>query len=209
MPVEPLLSARSLRVARGGVDVLEGVDLNVAPGEAVILRGPNGVGKTTLLRVLAGIQPPRAGAIVRAPDCAVLAGHKDGVKPTLSVAENLGFWAQVFGGRDISRALGAFDLAALRDRLAGTLSAGQTRRLGLARLLVAGRKLWLLDEPTVSLDTRAVAMFADAVRAHLAGGGAAVIATHIELGLAEAREMELEPFRARIPVPDDPDEAFL
>jgi heme exporter protein A len=127
----------------------------------------------------------------------------------LSVAENLMFWAQVFGNSDIEPALAAYQLDPLRDRLAGTLSAGQKRRLGLARLMVTGRPIWVLDEPTVSLDADAVAMFASAVTAHLGAGGMALIATHIDLGL-NADTFDVTPYRAK---PDmrsgASDEAFL
>ena len=105
--------------------------------------------------------------------------------------------------------MSAFELTALADRPAGALSAGQKRRLGLARLLVTGREVWVLDEPTVSLDSDAVAMFARATQNHLAQGGAALIATHIDLGLAEAETLDLAPFRASAPAPDDFDGVFL
>ncbi|GAB4290810.1 MAG: heme ABC exporter ATP-binding protein CcmA [Roseovarius sp.] len=208
-PRNPRLELRDLAVARGGVRVLEGVNLVLAAGRALVLRGPNGIGKTTLLRTVAGLQPPLAGAVRAAPDSLIYAGHADGIKATLSVAENLRFWARVFGGADISGALSAFDLAALAARPAGTLSAGQKRRLGLARLLVTGRPVWLLDEPTVSLDRDAVAMFAAAVGAHLAQGGAALLASHIDLGLEGAETLELGALRARRPAADDFDGAFL
>lgn len=204
-----MLEVSDLAVARGGVRLLEGVSLALPPGRAMVLRGPNGIGKTTLLRTVAGLQPPLAGAVRAAPETLVYAGHADGIKATLSVAENLGFWARVFGRSDISRALDAFALGPLADRPAGMLSAGQKRRLGLARLLVTGRLVWLLDEPTVSLDRDAVAMFADAVAAHLAAGGAALLATHIELGLEDASVLDLAPFRARPVEQDDFDGAFL
>ena len=204
------LNVNDLCVERGGVPVLMGVSFGLDAGQALILRGPNGSGKTTLLRALAGLQPPLSGTIDGAEDRVAYAAHADGLKAMLSVAENLKFWAQVFGRNDISVALEAFDLDALRDRLAGTLSAGQKRRLGLARLLVTGRPLWVLDEPTVSLDTKAVAMFSNAVQAHLETGGAALIATHIDLGLPDAQVLDIAPYRA------DPsaragasDEAFL
>ena len=135
------------------------------------------------------------------------AAHSDGLKSMLTVTENLKFWAQVFGTADISPAIEAFDLIPLRDRLAGSLSAGQKRRLGLARLMVTGRPVWVLDEPTVSLDTASVALFADAVRAHLAGGGSALMATHIDLGL-EADVLDVTPFKAKPRVAVE-DEAFL
>lgn len=138
------------------------------------------------------------------------AGHADGIKAMLSVAENLQFWAGVFERRDIAEALVAYDLGALRDRLAGTLSAGQKRRLGLARMLVTGRPVWLLDEPTVSLDAASVELFAKAVQAHLAQGGAALMATHIELGLPGARSLDLLPYRASLrPAAGPFDEVFL
>lgn len=189
------LTIRDLCVARGGLPVLQGLSFTLAPGQALILRGPNGSGKTTLLRTLAGLQPPLSGQIEGAEDQIAYAAHSDGLKAMLSVRENLTFWADVFGQLDIVPALEAFSLMPLSDRLAGTLSAGQKRRLGLARMLVTGRPIWMLDEPTVSLDVQAVAQFATAVRAHLVAGGAALIATHINLGL-EAEVLDVTPFRA-------------
>ncbi|WP_138464751.1 heme ABC exporter ATP-binding protein CcmA [Poseidonocella sp. HB161398] len=203
-----MLSVTDLTCARGGVPVTEGVSFRLDAGEALVLRGPNGIGKTTLLRVIAGLAPPLAGEVEGAEGIAY-AGHADGIKAQLSVTENLRFWAAAFGTTDISPALDAFNLRELAHRMAGTLSAGQKRRLGLARLLVTGRPVWVLDEPTVSLDTASVALFADAVRAHLASGGAALIATHIDLGL-EARVLELAPFKAKPATrASDFDEAFL
>ncbi|WP_299961555.1 heme ABC exporter ATP-binding protein CcmA [uncultured Roseobacter sp.] len=189
------LTIRDLCVARGGLPVLQGLSFTLAPGQALILRGPNGSGKTTLLRTLAGLQPPLAGQIDGAEEQIAYAAHSDGLKAMLSVRENLTFWADVFGQIDIAPALDAFALTPLIDRLAGTLSAGQKRRLGLARLLVTGRPIWMLDEPTVSLDVDAVAQFATAVRRHLRAGGMALIATHIDLGL-EAEVLDVTPFRA-------------
>ena len=203
-----MLHVDDLAVSRGGVGVLAGVCFAVQPGQALILRGPNGVGKTSLLRVLAGLQPAQAGQVVRDEDQLIYASHADGIKAMLTVQENLSFWAAVFGTRGIDPALEGFDLTALRDRLAGTLSAGQKRRLGLARLLVSGRRLWLLDEPTVSLDSASVAIFARVIETHLAAGGAAVLATHIDLGV-KAQTLDLTPFKARQEMADAPDEAFL
>ncbi|HRO14578.1 MAG TPA: heme ABC exporter ATP-binding protein CcmA, partial [Paracoccus sp. (in: a-proteobacteria)] len=163
---------------------------------ALILRGPNGIGKTTLLRTVAGLQPPVAGQVTADPDAMAYAAHADGLKGALTVTENLAFWAQVFGGAGIGDAMAAMNLSDLADRPAAMLSAGQKRRLGLARLLVTGRPVWVLDEPTVSLDAGSVALFADAVRVHLGQGGAALMATHIDLGLPEARVLDLTSFRA-------------
>jgi heme exporter protein A len=144
-----------------------------------------------------------------AVDTVAYAGHADGLKSMLSVAENLRFWAAVYGRRDIEPALEAYGLAPLADRLTGTLSAGQKRRAGLARLMVTGRPIWILDEPTVSLDTDAVTMFADAVRGHLGTGGMALLATHIDLGI-EAQVLDVAPLRAVVgALHGASDEAFL
>jgi heme exporter protein A len=203
-----IVLAANLSVARGGVTVLSGLTFSVGAGQALVLRGPNGSGKTTLLRTLAGLQPPVAGTIDLSPETIAYAAHADGLKSTLTVAENLAFWAAIYGGPAPARAIAALDLAALTTRRAGELSAGQKRRLGLARLLVTGRPLWLLDEPTVSLDATSVGLFARVIRQHLAGGGAAIIATHVDLGLPEAEELDLSPHRTRILARDGFDEAF-
>lgn len=202
------LTVTELAVGRGGVPVLACLSFGLGPGQALVLRGPNGSGKTTLLRTVAGLQPPMAGTVTGAEDRVAYGAHADGLKAALSVAENLRFWASVFGQRDIDAALRAFDLEALAERRAGQLSAGQKRRLGLARMVVTARPLWLLDEPTVSLDGASVALFADAVRAHLARGGAALIATHIDLGL-DADLLDVTPYRAQAFAVASSDEAFL
>jgi heme exporter protein A len=204
-----MLHLTNIAVARGGVPVLSGVSFALEAGQALILRGPNGSGKTTLLRTIAGLQPELSGEIEGAEDRVAYAGHADGLKAMLSVAENLTFWAAVYGQRDIDAALSAYALGPLADRLAGTLSAGQKRRAGLARLLVTGRPIWILDEPTVSLDADTVGLFADAVRAHLEGGGMALLATHIDLGL-EAQVLDVAPLRAMpAGLHGASDEAFL
>ncbi|MEI6797922.1 MAG: heme ABC exporter ATP-binding protein CcmA [Pseudomonadota bacterium] len=191
-----MLQVDDLAVSRGGLTVLEGVGFALAQGQLLILRGPNGVGKTTLLRTLAGLQPAYAGRVVVDQDQLTYCGHADGLKATLTVAENLAFWAAVHGQSQIEPALVAMNLTALRARRAADLSAGQKRRLGLARLIVTGRKIWLMDEPTVSLDAASVALFGAMLRLHLAQGGAAIVATHIDLGLPEAQVLDLSPFKA-------------
>ncbi|PKP85034.1 MAG: heme ABC exporter ATP-binding protein CcmA [Alphaproteobacteria bacterium HGW-Alphaproteobacteria-2] len=184
-----MIRAEGLACRRGDLAVIEGLSFTLDAGECLILRGPNGSGKTTLLRVLAGLAPPEAGRIGAGEETVVYAGHADGIKAQLTVAENLGFWARVYGG--------PFALTDLADRQAQHLSAGQKRRLGLARLLVCGRPVWALDEPTVSLDAATVARFAEVVGAHCAGGGAAIIATHVDLGIPGARLLDIAPYRAR------------
>lgn len=202
------LVLNDVTVARGGLPVLEGISFRLSEGQAIVLRGPNGAGKTTLLRTVAGLQPPMAGSVEGAEDRVAYAAHADGIKQVLTVSENLRLWAAVFGLASIEAALVAFNLVELADRPAGSLSAGQKRRLGLARLMVTGRPIWVLDEPTVSLDVASVTLFADAVRAHLASGGMALMATHIDLGL-EAQVFDVSGYKAKLPAVDDFDGGFL
>jgi len=204
-----MLEVISLTCTRGGAAVLEDVSFKVAAGQALILRGPNGIGKTTLLRTLAGLQPSKSGVVDYPEDEGAYASHADGIKTALTVTENLKFWADVHGAPLPDDILETFDLSDLRDRLGGTLSAGQKRRLGLARLGVIGRKVLFLDEPTVSLDRFSVKLFAEWLQnTHLAAGGVAVIATHIDLGL-DAPELDLTPFKAADDAGGGSDEAFL
>lgn len=203
------LRVENLSCQRGGLTVIEGVSFALAPGEAVVLRGPNGIGKTTLLRTIAGLQPPVAGQVDAPEDAMAYAGHADGLKGPLTVTQNLAFWAQVYGVGDIAPALDLYALGPLADRQAQDLSAGQKRRLGLARMMVTGRPIWILDEPTVSLDAANVALFGEMVSGHLATGGMALMATHIELGI-EARVLDLAPYKAAAPAEEtEIDEAFL
>ena len=207
------LHVRDLACARGGVVLLEGVGFDLQAGQGLVLRGPNGCGKTTLLRTVAGLQPPVAGEVDIAPEALTYAAHADGLKSMLTLRENLAFWAAIHGtgGAAVDRAIAAMNLGALQGRAAQNLSAGQKRRLGLARLLVSGRWLWVLDEPTVSLDAASVDLFAKQVREHLSSGGAVLIATHIDLGLPELAILDLGPFRAspRSAAGGAFDEAFL
>ena len=192
----PLLAVQGLDVARGGLPVLQGVTFRVPAGGALILRGPNGIGKTTLLRTIAGLQSATAGSVAAPADSIAYGAHADGLKATLTVFENLAFWAKIYGNEDVKAALAALDLAGLSNRLSHNLSAGQKRRLGLARLLVTGRPIWVLDEPTVSLDAASVALFLAALRSHMQGGGAVLMATHIDPGLDEAQTLDLSEFKA-------------
>lgn len=201
-----MLQADPIEVERGGRLALSAPGFEVAAGQAGVLRGPNGAGKSTLLRALAGLAPLSAGDArldqlsLRADRDefaahVAYAGHLDAVKPALSVRENLAAWAALYEtpASGLDPALAAFNLTAIADTSAAYCSAGQKRRLGLARLLVMNRPVWLLDEPTVSLDAASVALFANAVSAHCAGGGIALAATHIEIGLPAGPRIDIDP----------------
>ena len=177
------ISVKSLSVSRGGISLLQDVDIELKNGQAGILRGPNGVGKTTLLRALAGLQPFDSGKIECSLEDICYSGHADGVKPTLTVQENLEFWANIFGSPSISEVAEKFMIIDLLNSKAGNLSAGQKRRVGLSRLGLTGRQVWLLDEPTVSLDETSVKIFENIIKDHISEDGCALIATHIDLGL--------------------------
>ena len=193
----PLVTAADLAVGRGGAAILEAVDFALAPGAALALRGPNGIGKTTLLRTLAGLQPPLCGRVEAAPESLAYAGHADGVKAAMSVRENLDFWAGLFGVCGHDEAVEAYALGPLLDRPAGALSAGQRRRLALSRLLATRAPVWLADEPTAALDESAAAMFAAAAAAHRRRGGAVIVATHLDCQLDAAQQLDLAAFAAR------------
>jgi heme exporter protein A len=202
------LLVEHLTVERGGRLVIGNLDLTVDSGEALILTGPNGAGKTTLLRTLAGLLRPAAGRIdldggdadATVGEQCHLIGHSNAVKASLTVRENVVFWSGYMssGGNSgdapgsTHHALEHFGLASLSDIPARYLSAGQTRRLGLCRLLLAHRPVWLLDEPTVSLDTASAAVLATAIDQHVAIGGMVIAATHLPLGLKASREFRLE-----------------
>ncbi|MCY1125890.1 heme ABC exporter ATP-binding protein CcmA [Frigidibacter sp. RF13] len=208
------LIVTELSVARGGIAILAGLGFAVTAGNALVLRGPNGVGKTTVLRTIAGLQPALTGRVAPGPEQIAWAGHADAVKSTLTVRENLAFWAAIYGVWAVDTALADLQLTDLADRPAQTLSAGQKRRLGLARLLLSDRPVWVLDEPTVSLDAATVAHFATLLSRHLRDGGAALLTSHVDLGLDGAAELDLSPYRARGAMslqasPAGFDEAFL
>ena len=182
----PLLTVENLALSRGGRLLFEAVALKLAPASLLLLRGPNGAGKSSLLLTLAGILRPDAGKIdwhAEDPPLLHILAHLPGVKTRLTLTENLQFWRQVNGptGLEPDAALETVGLGGLGDLDAGYLSAGQTKRLALARLLVTDRKIWLLDEPTASLDTKGDILVASLVARHLSTGGAVIAATHDDI----------------------------
>jgi heme exporter protein A len=183
MPAQtPLLAANDLTAERGGRALFSGVNVALKAGEIVFLRGANGTGKTTLLRVLAGLTEPEAGRVV-CPEPLVFWGHAAAVKDELTPEENLQLLCANYAlsAAEFSPMLMRCGLGARRHVQARRLSAGQRRRIGLARLLLATEHVWLLDEPTTALDTAGHALLADALNGLLARGGAALIATHSDL----------------------------
>jgi heme exporter protein A len=188
------LTVTNISCTRGLRQVLQGVSFSLAPGDCLILRGPNGVGKSTLLRVLAGLGPVAGGTLDLNPDDVAYSGHLDAVKFQLTVQENLAFWAGVYDTDQTTQVITRFDLTALKDRPAASLSAGQKRRLGLARMVLSGRNIWLMDEPTTSLDAHHTALIAQSISAHCAGGGIAIVSTHLDLDIPTAKTLDLAQF---------------
>lgn len=197
-----MLEARGLACLRGERAVFAGLSFRVGPGAALLLTGANGAGKSSLLRLLAGLLPPAAGALLwdgedALADRAAHAGRlrylspQDALKPSLTARESLRFASRLRGGGDPDAALGAFALLPLAELPVRVLSTGQRRRLALARLALAPAPLWLLDEPTLGLDAASVGRFGDLLARHRASGGAVVAATHLPLPLPGAAELRL------------------
>ena len=194
------LEGVALACIRGGREVFAGLEFLVGGGEALLVTGRNGSGKSSLLRILAGLIRLAGGELALAdgdpdktiPEQSHYLGHQDALKPSLTVAENLAFWASYLEGAEPPKpALAAVGLAALADLPAGYLSAGQRRRLSIARLVAVPRPLWLLDEPTSALDREAQDALKGLMQRHLSGGGLIVAAAHGPIGLETARELRL------------------
>jgi heme exporter protein A len=187
------LLGRGVRCVRGGREVFSGLDFAASAGRALAVTGRNGSGKTSLLRLIAGLLAPSGGSIaleggeaeLTLPEQAHYLGHRDALKPALSVAENLIFWRDFLGGEisESNESLAAVGLGHAAHLPAAYLSAGQRRRLSLARLIAVRRPIWLLDEPTAALDAAGQSMFARLMGDHLAKGGLIVAATHGPLGI--------------------------
>lgn len=195
------LVAEGLACRRGARLLFQGINLEAVAGRALVVTGPNGAGKSSLLRILSGLLAATSGRVrfeggdAERPLAEQMhyLGHDDALKGALSVAENLGFWRAVLGpsGCSVEEALDEVGLGGLGRLPAAVLSAGQKRRLAIARLLVTDRPVWVLDEPTTALDALAQARFAALARGHLAGGGVLVAATHAPLDLGAADELRI------------------
>jgi heme exporter protein A len=193
------LIGEQLACRRGDRTVFAGLDFELGEGELVVLRGANGSGKTSLLRMVAGLIEPAAGRLALEggpPDLPIaqqchFVAHQDAVKPALTGRENLAFWGAFLEGGDVDAALAAFDLTAIAGLHAGLLSAGQKRRLALSRLALTARPLWLLDEPTVGLDRASRDRLSALMAAHLEQGGLMIAATHVEIGLEPRHSIDM------------------
>jgi heme exporter protein A len=211
------LAAADLACMRGGRPVFAGIDFSLASGELLALTGPNGSGKTSLLRLLAGLLPPAGGTVrlssaaertgdgerivpnsdVQADDLIHYFGHLDGLKPVLTLKQNLAFWRALYGtgaaagAITIGEAVAQVGLGHMQDLPVSVFSAGQRRRAGLARLLTAPRPVWLLDEPTAALDKDGEAMLGGLMAAHLDSGGMIVAATHLALPVTPTQTLDM------------------
>ncbi|NTE43725.1 heme ABC exporter ATP-binding protein CcmA [Agrobacterium pusense] len=204
------LTAENLGVRRGEDFIFMNISFKLSDGEALVLTGRNGSGKSTLLRTVAGLLRPERGQVkiagegieaeMRPSEACHYLGHRNAMKTELTVSENLQFWKDFLGdfhgaaGVAIDEAAESVGLDGITHLPFGYLSAGQQRRFAMAKLLVAWRPVWILDEPTAALDRAADDMFTDLVKGHLAKGGIVLAATHQPLGLEKAQELQMTGF---------------
>ena len=189
-----LLAARALTVARGGRVLVEELDIDVARGGALVVSGANGTGKSSLLRVLAGLLAPAAGAVTRDGSVAWL-GEAAALDPERRLVDALRFWAALDGAASadlrVAAALAAVELSEIADVPVRLLSTGQRRRAALARVVASGADIWLLDEPASGLDAGSVAQLEGLIEGHRGGGGAVVVTTHQPLAMPDAATVAL------------------
>lgn len=199
IPFTATLEAEGIACERGGRRLFEDLSFALGPGDALLVQGPNGTGKTSLMRQIAGLLPLAAGTVratgseAETPTAELChyVGHLNAVKTSLSVRENLTFWTGFLGGGTVDAALGIFGLAPIAEIDAGLLSAGQKRKLALSRLFACPRPVWLLDEPSVSLDVASVERLGAAIRDHTKAGGIAVVSTHVPLAADFTHTLDL------------------
>ena len=196
------LSVEDIAIERGGRRILERIAFSAGPGDYVEITGANGIGKTSLLRILAGFLKPAEGRVVMSSNFGPIPqdeqaasvhmlGHRDGVKGPLTVTDHIRFWRGLYEGAEEEAVLDRVNLRHLADRQARTLSAGQARRLALSRLLIAPRPIWLLDEPAATLDMAGRAWLLGLVSDHLASGGVVVAAVHDPIGAMPSQRVAL------------------
>ncbi|MHA1549628.1 MAG: heme ABC exporter ATP-binding protein CcmA [Alphaproteobacteria bacterium] len=192
------LQGEGLGAVRGLRTIFRDLSFSLGAGEFLLVTGPNGIGKSTLLRIVAGLMEPAAGTVTAAPasedgigPLTHYVGHFDGHKTALTVRQNLEFWRRFWGAGDVLAALERAGIEALENLPVAVLSAGQKRRAAFARMLLANRAIWLLDEPLTALDAAAEAMFAELLSDHLATGGLAIAATHRDLPVSESANLEM------------------
>jgi heme exporter protein A len=190
------LETKHLSASRGGFALFENVSFCLNPSEALRITGPNGTGKTTLLRCLAGLIRADGGTISSLNEgCLHYVGHLNAMKPQLTVTENLLFWSKIYNANTITDAINTLNLTRLKDLPFSVLSSGQKRRVALARLLLSPRAVWLLDEPTVGLDIASITIVETLLEQHLVQGGLVIAATHTPLGKANWQTLELQPVK--------------